>query len=103
VLVSAEKVSAWEHAYRRYTQALDVVGCSQDADHGVVDELVSASRLVATAWRAIAVQTELPWWMAAAVESAAEAFDGQADQDQAGLGLVVSQPRQLRATERRWQ
>lgn len=65
--VSEDLIRAWEDAYRRY-------GSAAGAD------VAPASRAVAMAWRDIACTSGLPWWMLAAVESAAEAFEEQAEQ-----------------------
>ena len=40
--------------------------------------MASASWSVAAAWRQIATATTLPWWILAALESAAAAFESQA-------------------------
>ena len=65
--VSEDLIRAWEDAYRRY-------GSAAGAD------VAPASRAVAMAWRDIACTSGLPWWMLAAVESAAEAFEAPAEQ-----------------------
>ena len=62
-LADKDAIAAWEEAYREYEKATDVA---------------VASRAVAAAWRNLAVTFELPWWLLAAVHSAAEAFDLQA-------------------------
>lgn len=61
-----ELVRAWELAYARYPAASEA-------------ELPSVSRAVAAAWRHLAAEFELPGWAHAAVISAAEAFEIQAD------------------------
>src|SRR3954464_2811524 len=61
-----ERVRAWEIAYARYADASDV-------------ELPSVSRAVAASWRDLAAEIPLPAWARAAVISAAEAFEIQAD------------------------
>ena len=61
-----ERIRAWELAYTRYAGASD-------------DELPPVSRAVATAWRDLAAEVPLPAWARAAVISAAEAFEIQAD------------------------
>lgn len=65
-IVSEDLIRAWEDAYRRYGSA---VGAN----------VAPASRAVALAWRDIACTSRLPWWVLAAVESAAEAFEDQAE------------------------
>ncbi|GAB3909092.1 hypothetical protein GCM10029964_110090 [Kibdelosporangium lantanae] len=89
MLVSTKVVGVWEDAYRRYGRASDIVARSRGRDVAAVQELITASRAVATAWRAIAAQAELPWWVVAAVESAAEAFAEQARQEEAALQPVA--------------
>jgi lysozyme family protein len=65
-LVNKDPIAVWEDAYRRYEEAPET-------------EVASASRAVAVAWRNLAAISELPWWLLAAVHSAAESFDFQAD------------------------
>lgn len=76
-------VSAWEDAYREY---------SREPDTDVVD----VSLEVATAWRALAESAELPWWLSAAVHSAAEAFERQGEESRAWPvnGMAIALPRQ---------
>ncbi|MFD2417343.1 hypothetical protein [Amycolatopsis pigmentata] len=66
-MVSEDLIRAWEDAYRRYGSAAGA-------------NVAPASRAVALAWRDIACTSRLPWWVLAAVESAAEAFEDQAEQ-----------------------
>lgn len=66
-MVSEDLIRAWEDAYRRYGSAAGA-------------NVAPASRAVALAWRDIACTSKLPWWVLAAVESAAEAFEDQAEQ-----------------------
>lgn len=89
MLVSTKVIGVWEDAYRRYGRASEVVARCRGGDVAAVQELIAASRAVAGAWRTIAAQAELPWWIVAAIESAAEAFDGQARQEQAAIQSVV--------------
>jgi hypothetical protein len=63
---SAELVATWEDVYREY------FGADKE-------RFVDVSRAVATAWRALGTEAALPWWLSAAVLSAAEAFEHQAD------------------------
>ena len=60
-------VSAWEWTTR-----------SPKGDPAAAREMASASWSVAAAWRQIATATTLPWWILAALESAAAAFESQA-------------------------
>ena len=99
-MVSPEAVVAWEDAYRRYTHVLEVVDRSRRTDPVAVRELISVSRAVASAWRAITTQVGLPWWIAAAAESAAEAFDEQAHLEQVALEYAPLHP--THSEEVRW-
>ncbi|MTD54510.1 hypothetical protein [Amycolatopsis pithecellobii] len=58
-------ILAWEDAYRRYSAAAG-------------PNVVETSRAVACAWRELETAGALPWWLRAAVRSAAEAFEQQA-------------------------
>jgi hypothetical protein len=60
-------ILAWEDAYRKYESA-------------EVNDVGAASRAVATAWQELAEYSELPWWLCAAVRSAAQAFEHQAQE-----------------------
>ena len=102
MLVSPEAVLAWEDAYRRYTHVSEVVGHSRGIDPRAVNELIAVSRSVASAWRANTAHAEVPWWLAAAVASAAEAFDEQAHQDQAALEYATPRPTQTHAEGDQW-
>jgi hypothetical protein len=46
--------------------------------------MAAASWAVAAAWRQIAAATRLPWWVLAAIESAAGAFEAQAREYETG-------------------
>jgi hypothetical protein len=59
-------VKAWESVYR---------ACSEAEG----EDITGSSREVAIAWRSLAESTRLPWWLRAAVYSAAEAFEQQAE------------------------
>jgi hypothetical protein len=47
-------------------------------DRDAAREMVLASRNVASAWHALESIADLPWWTAAALRTAAEAFEAQA-------------------------
>jgi hypothetical protein len=70
-------VRRWESAYRFYQQA-DLVAGSRRADTVAIADMARASQEVATAWRAFSYVEGLPWWVVAAVATAAQAFEGQA-------------------------
>ncbi|MBK1785233.1 hypothetical protein [Prauserella cavernicola] len=70
-------VKGWEEAYRRYGTACEALDRSRGID--TASSMAEASKAVAVAWRAIATQGALSWWIVAAMVSAAESFDEQAD------------------------
>lgn len=72
-----ELISAWEDAYREY---------GADAS----DDFYDTSRAVAKAWGALAESVELPWWLYAAVRSAAEAFEFQGEPGPAGVPAMLA-------------
>lgn len=65
-MVAQDLVVVWEDAYRRYESA------------AVGNDVTEASRAVAGAWHELATCVDLPWWLSAAVRSAAQAFEHQA-------------------------
>lgn len=70
VMITEELRDRWEAAYRLYTDTVDSHGAHATA---------SASWQVARAWRDIAEHAgSLPWWLRAALETAAEAYEEQA-------------------------
>jgi alkylated DNA nucleotide flippase Atl1 len=71
-------VNRWESAYSAYRTASEMVNASTPGDCAAAEHMAQASRAVATAWRDIAVESELSWWSVAAVTTAAQAFDHQA-------------------------
>jgi hypothetical protein len=75
-LVPDELVRRWEDAYRRYEQASQASVVS--ADQRSARAVASTSLEVAAALRQLDAHSVLPWWMAAAVCAAAEAFEFQA-------------------------
>ena len=77
-MTSEKSVHAWEGAYRHYGRAWEWTARSPRGDPAAAREMASASCAVAAAWRQIASATTLPWWMLAAIESAAAAFESQA-------------------------
>lgn len=81
---------------------VNVVGRSHGKDPRAINELIAVSRSVASAWREITAHAELPWWLTAAVASAAEAFDEQAHQDQAALEYVTPRATQTRPEGGQW-
>lgn len=79
-MVSGDLVRAWEGAYRKYGQAAEMAARKPEADPAVAWEMASASLAVAKAWRDFTALPTLPWWVLAAVESAADAFEAQAQE-----------------------
>ena len=80
VRASDNTVRAWEVAYRRYGYAWEATARSGKGDPTAAREMAAASWAVAAAWRQIATTTTLPWWVLAAIESAAGAFEAQAQE-----------------------
>lgn len=78
VMVSDYLVQRWESAYTAYRTASELVNSSPPGDSAAAEHMAQASQAVATAWRDIAVESDLSWWSAAAVGTAAQAFDHQA-------------------------
>jgi hypothetical protein len=68
---------AWEAAYRHYGHVWELTARAPQGDPAAAREMAAASRAVAAAWRQIDT-TDLPWWTVAALESAAAAFEEQA-------------------------
>jgi hypothetical protein len=79
-MASDQCVRAWEGAYRHYGRIWELTARSPKGDPVAAREMAAASRAVAAAWRAIEAEaaTTLPWWTVAALQSAAAAFDEQA-------------------------
>ena len=69
---------AWEGAYRYYGRIWELTARSPKGDPAAAREMAAASRAVAAAWRRIEAATTLPWWTIAALQSAAAAFEEQA-------------------------
>ena len=78
VMPSEKSTRVWEAAYRQYGRAWETTARSGKSDPAAAQEMAAASWAVAAAWRQIAVTTRLPWWILAAIESAAGAFESQA-------------------------
>ena len=77
VLAAEQCTRAWEAAYRHYGHVWELTALSPKGDSAAAREMAAASRAVAAAWRQINT-TDLPWWTVAALESAAAAFEEQA-------------------------
>ncbi|TCP56679.1 hypothetical protein EV191_101625 [Tamaricihabitans halophyticus] len=78
-MVAKKSVRAWEEAYRRYGAASDHAARLREVDAATAQEMAWASFAVAAAWRHIAHDRDLAWWTVAALESAAQAFEDQAE------------------------
>ena len=77
--MAAERYTrAWEGAYRHYGRIWELTARSPKGDPAAAREMAAASRAVAAAWRRIEATTTLPWWTIAALQSAAAAFEEQA-------------------------
>jgi hypothetical protein len=75
-MVPDELVRRWERAYRRYVEASKASMVA--GDQQAARQMALASRQVAVIWQEIDARSDLPWWMAAAVSTAAQAFEFQA-------------------------
>jgi hypothetical protein len=78
VMVPDYLVERWESAYSAYRTASELVDASIPGDRAAAEQMAKASHAVATAWRDITVESDLSWWTVAAVTTAAQAFDHQA-------------------------
>lgn len=83
-MISEKSRSVWEAAYRQYGRAVEARARSGKGDPAAAREMARASRAVAAAWRQIAAASSLPWWILAAIESAAGAFECQAREYETG-------------------
>jgi hypothetical protein len=68
-------LQAWEGVYRDYMAAAERLDTIAPQNRHVLAEL---SANVAVAWRRMAVSPGVEWWIGAAFNAAAEAFDQQA-------------------------
>ena len=84
VMASAKSTRVWEAAYRQYGRAWETTARSGKDNPVAAREMAAASWAVAAAWRQIATATTLPWWVLAAIESAAGAFESQAREYETG-------------------
>jgi hypothetical protein len=68
--------SSWLVGRRRiqYGRASETVARTRNTDPAALWQMAVA---VAVAWRQIASRQQLPWWLLAAVDSAAQAFEAQ--------------------------
>jgi hypothetical protein len=78
VMVPDYLVERWESAYSAYRTASELVNSSAPGDSAAAEHMAQASHAVAAAWRDITVESDLSWWSIAAVTTAAQAFDHQA-------------------------
>jgi hypothetical protein len=76
VRVPDDLAQRWEVAYRRYGESC--TASTVTSDQQVAQAVASASHEVAIVWRDMYARSDLPWWAAAAVCAAAEAFEFQA-------------------------
>jgi len=84
VRASEKSIRAWEAAYRQYGHAWETTARCGKNDPAAARDMAAASWAVAAAWRQIASATRLPWWVLAALESAAGAFESQAREYETG-------------------
>ncbi|HVK24987.1 MAG TPA: hypothetical protein VM677_26815 [Actinokineospora sp.] len=97
VNVSDELDRRWQAAYRAYEHASAEVARSGADDRGAAHAMAVTSWDVAVLWREIADSPYLPWWVLAAVHSAAETFEHQSREwnarSNAGAGVHPMAPR----------
>lgn len=84
VRVPEKSIRAWESAYQQYGRAWETTARCGKSDLTAARDMAAASWAVAAAWRQIASATRLPWWVLAALESAAGAFESQAREYETG-------------------
>jgi hypothetical protein len=84
VRASEKSIRTWETAYRQYGHAWETTARCGRSDPTAARDMAAASWAVAAAWRQIASATRLPWWVLAALESAAGAFESQAREYEQG-------------------
>ncbi|GAA1993474.1 hypothetical protein GCM10009754_85950 [Amycolatopsis minnesotensis] len=73
-----DRVMAWQHAYQEYAQAWQEMNVEPRSD-ATIRRFIAVSREVAHAWRQLArADRTASWWILAAGESSAAAFDDQA-------------------------
>lgn len=84
VRASEKSIQAWEAAYRQYGHAWETTARCGKNDPNAARDMAAASWAVAAAWRQITSATRLPWWVLAALESAAGAFESQAREYETG-------------------
>lgn len=77
-MVPDKMVSQWESAYRRYGDATDAATLARQGGLEAGRAMAVTSLEVAAAWRQISGVEGLPWWVLAAIDAAAEAFEVQA-------------------------
>jgi hypothetical protein len=78
VMVPEGLVRRWETAYREYGLASKMVNTTEPGDRAVARQMARASKDVADAWRLMASEPDMPWWVLAALGAAAQAFEYQA-------------------------
>ncbi|MGC7095602.1 hypothetical protein ACPZ19_13110 [Amycolatopsis lurida] len=72
------RIQEWEYLYREYQSASNDMARLRPPPTDVIERYARVSQEVATAWRALLPGEKQPWWIVAAVESAAQAFAEQA-------------------------
>jgi hypothetical protein len=77
LMVSDELLQRWETAYREFAVVSELLA-SVSGDRDITDRMARASQSVALAWREIAAEPDMPWWVMAATSTAAQAFEFQA-------------------------
>lgn len=95
-----DRIRGWEEAYWKYNEADQRMGNRPPVPE-LVQEYVSVTRAVARAWRNLVAERDQPWWVLAAVDSAAEAFETQAREwESCWLDRVADAPAENRLAVR---
>jgi hypothetical protein len=86
--VPADLVDVWSQAYRDYGRASELLAERGSGEQHAAQAMAQASRAVAGAWRRLGAASGHAWWSLAAVETAAQAFEFQAQDWAARAGQV---------------
>lgn len=78
VMVSEALVRRWEAVYTEYGRASEMVNKAEPGDRAAARQMALASGNVALSWRHMAAESNVPWWLVAALSAAAQAFEFQA-------------------------
>ena len=77
MIASDVSIRRWIVKYEAYQQVCSAMDVGPDRPE-IAQKFALASWGVASAWRELATTPGLPWWVVAAVDTSAEAFEEQA-------------------------